>query len=84
MSGRDRKLQGLLDELVDVAQGHEIEVRAERFLREVSYRVRSGSCRLRGRKLIFLDRELPLREQVELLVDELRQTLPEVTIPSKL
>ncbi len=76
MSRKPKRSQEMLEELIDFAQGHKIEVRTEKFLREVGYHVHSGSCRLRGKKLIILDRELSVKEQVALLVDEIRRTLP--------
>ncbi len=80
MSKTQKRSQALLDELIDFAQGHEIEVRTEKFLREVGYHVHSGSCRLGGKKLIILDRDLPIREQVHLLVDEVRRSLPDPSV----
>ncbi len=77
MSRKPKRSQEMLEELIDFAHGHEIEVRTEKFLREVGYHVHSGSCRLRGKKLIILDRELSVKEQVALLVDEIRRTLPD-------
>ncbi len=77
MSRKQKRPQALLDELIGFAQIHEIEVRTEKFLREVGYHVHSGSCQLRGKKLIILDRELSVKEQVDLLVDEIRRTLPD-------
>ena len=47
------------------------EVRQERLLREVGYRVRSGSCRVRETRVILLDRVLPVNAQIDILVDEL-------------
>lgn len=61
----------LLEELKGVATRLGFEVREERLLREVGYRVRSGSCRIRGTAVIFLDRGLPLSAQIDILVDEL-------------
>ncbi len=77
MSRKQKRSQEMLEELINFAQGHEIEVRTEKFLREVGYHVHSGSCRLREKKLIILDRELSVKEQVALLVDEIRRTLPD-------
>ncbi|MFQ5849203.1 MAG: hypothetical protein ACE5JU_01285 [Candidatus Binatia bacterium] len=77
MSGRQKRSQALLDELIDLAQGLEIEVRTERLLREVGYHARSGSCRLLEKKLIILDRDLPVKEQVVLLAGELRGSVPD-------
>ncbi len=38
-----------------------VRVREETLLREVGYRVRSGSCRVRGEEVIFLDRHADAR-----------------------
>jgi hypothetical protein len=61
----------LLDELKELATRLGFEVRQERLLREVGYRVRSGSCRVRGMSVILLDRVLPVAGQIDILVDEL-------------
>jgi len=61
----------LLEELKDAATRLGFEVREERLLREVGYRVRSGSCRVRDKHVILLDRGLPVGAQIDILVDEL-------------
>ena len=61
----------LLDELKTVATRLGFEVREEKLLREVGYRVRSGSCRVHDTHVILLDRGLPLTAQIEVLVEEL-------------
>ena len=61
----------LLEELKTVATHLGFEVREEKLLREVGYRVRSGSCRVREAHVIFLDRGLPPSAQIDILVDEL-------------
>lgn len=61
----------LLEELKTVATRLGFEVREEKLLREVGYRVRSGSCRVHEAHVIFLDRGLPPSAQVDILVDEL-------------
>jgi len=61
----------LLQELKSLAGQLGIRVREEKLLREVGYQVRGGSCRVRGQDTVFLDRDLPLSERVELLLDEL-------------
>jgi len=63
--------QALLDELKAAAERLGLQVREERLLREVGYHVRSGGCRLRQSEIIFLERGLPIRSQIEVLVDEL-------------
>jgi len=61
----------LLEELKTVATRLGFEVREERLLREVGYRVRSGSCRVRETNVILLDRGLPPAAQIDVLVEEL-------------
>ena len=48
-----------------------IRVREEKLLREVGYQVRGGGCRVHGQEMVFLDRDLPLSERIEILLDEL-------------
>jgi hypothetical protein len=61
----------LLDELKTVAEKLGLQVREERLLREVGYRVRSGRCRLRADEIIFLERGLPPSAHIDVLIDEL-------------
>ena len=61
----------LLEELKGLAIQLGFEVRQERLLREVGYRVRSGSCRVRGTRIILLERTLSASNQIDILVDEL-------------
>jgi hypothetical protein len=62
----------LVDELEQLAQRCGIEVRHERLLREIGYRARSGSCKVKEKNLVILDRTLAPAEQVEILADALR------------
>jgi hypothetical protein len=61
----------LLEELKGAATRLGFEVREEKLLREVGYRVRSGSCRVRQTHVILLDRGLSPSAQIDILVDEL-------------
>jgi hypothetical protein len=61
----------LLQGLKGVATQLGIQVREERLLREVGYRVRGGSCWVRGQEVVFLDRERPVSERIDVLVEEL-------------
>ena len=63
----------LLEELIAKAKQQNIEVRTERLLREVGYHARSGRCRLKEQDLILLDRDAPIRDQLEFLAEELRR-----------
>jgi len=61
----------LLEELKTLAAHLGFEVRQEKLLREVGYRVRSGSCRVREAHVILLDRALLPNAQIDILVEEL-------------
>ena len=56
-----------LQELITEANQRNIEVRAEKLLREIGYRAHSGRCRINGREVIILDRDAPLADQIEFL-----------------
>lgn len=71
ISKRLAQEEALLDELKTAAKAAGYQVRHEKLLREVGYRVRSGSCRVRDLRLILLDRTLPAAAQIDILVDEL-------------
>jgi hypothetical protein len=62
----------LVSELEELAQRCGIEVRHEKLLREIGYRARSGSCKVKEKNLVILDRTLAPAEQVEVLADALR------------
>jgi hypothetical protein len=70
---RGARLLRLVDELAEAAKRLGFEVRREKILREVGYRARGGACRLLEKNLIILDREQPPAEQLEVLVEALRQ-----------
>src|SRR5512143_1486886 len=61
----------LLEELKAAAERLGLRVREEHLLREVGYRVRSGSCRVNDAQVIFIDRGLPIHAQIDVLIDEL-------------
>ena len=62
-----------LNELIGAAKLMNIEVRTEKLLREVGYRARSGSCRVRGKDLILIDRDASISDQIDFLSTELGQ-----------
>jgi len=61
----------LLEELKALAKQLGIRVREEKLLREAGYRVRGGSCRVHEQEMVFLDRDQPPSERIEILLDEL-------------
>jgi hypothetical protein len=67
MAQSRNKCAARLEALMRAAREKNIEVRAEKLLRDVGYRVRSGRCRVQGRDLILLDRDAPLNDQIEVL-----------------
>ncbi|HWO41220.1 MAG TPA: hypothetical protein VNO43_05400, partial [Candidatus Eisenbacteria bacterium] len=71
MARSNNRYEARLKELIQAAREMNIEVRTEKLLREVGYRIRSGRCRVRGREVILIDRDAPIAEQVEFLAAEL-------------
>ncbi len=61
----------MLEELKAAAEKLGMQVREERLLREVGYRVHSGRCRVGGDQVIFLDRNTPADSQIDVLIEEL-------------
>jgi len=78
------KLEELFKELLALAETQGLQVRKEKLLREVGYHARSGSCRLREQNLVILDRDAPLRDQVEFLATELSERVSSEAIPPEL
>ena len=63
-----------LQKLIGAANQMNIEVRTEKLIREVGYRVRSGRCRFKGKEIILIDRDAPISEQIEFLTAELAES----------
>lgn len=70
---RSATLLRVLDELIEAAKRCGFEVRQEKLLREVGYRARGGSCRVRERDLVILDRDQAPADQIDVLADALRE-----------
>jgi hypothetical protein len=79
MAHPQSKYQARLQALISAARERNIEVRAEKLLREVGYRVHSGRCRVKGRELVLIDRDAPLSDQIEFLSAILAEGTAEFT-----
>jgi hypothetical protein len=73
MTRSNDKQEIRLQKLIGTANQMSIEVRTEKLIREVGYRVRSGRCRFKGKDIILIDRDAPISEQIEFLTAELAQ-----------
>lgn len=79
------KIEAVLEELKGLAERLGLEVREERLLREIGYRVQSGTCRVRDKNILFLDREIPPTARMEVLLEELaRRDLRDVYVSPEL
>ena len=67
------KQEARLQELILSAKRLNIQVRSEKLLREAGYRTKSGSCRVRGKDLILLDRDARITDQIDFLTTELAE-----------
>jgi len=81
MAQTKQKNQSRLQELIGAAKQMNIEVRTEKLLRDVGYRVRSGRCCLNGQELILLDRDAAISDQVDFLSAELAHRQRENPLP---
>ena len=68
-----RQAEAVYEELKTLAERVGLRLREEVLLREVGYHPRSGSCRVRGEEMVFIDRSLPVGERIAVLADELRR-----------
>jgi hypothetical protein len=68
----EARMMKLVDELAEAAERVGLAVRRERILREIGYRVRGGTCRLRDKDMVIVDREQPAAEQLEVIAEALR------------
>jgi hypothetical protein len=66
-----------LQALISAARDRNIEVRMEKLLREVGYRVHSGRCRINGREVILMDRDASISDQIEFLSSALADEIIE-------
>jgi hypothetical protein len=66
-----------LQALISAARDRNIEVRMEKLLREVGYRVHSGRCRINGREVILIDRDASIGDQIEFLSSALANEIIE-------
>ena len=74
MAQPKNKQEARLQALIHAARDQKIEVRLEKLLREVGYRVHSGRCRINGREVILLDRDASIGDQIEFLSNALADT----------
>jgi hypothetical protein len=72
-AAKGQRMAEVLEELVAAAERCGIEVRREKLLREIGYRARSGSCRVKEKNLVILDRDQAPAEQLEVLAEALRE-----------
>lgn len=73
MAHPKNKQESRLQALILSAKELNIQVRTEKLLREAGYRIKSGSCRVKGQDVILLDRAAPIGDQIDFLAGELAE-----------
>jgi hypothetical protein len=73
MAAPKNKQEARLQELIRRAERRNIQVRTEKLLREAGYRAKSGSCRVKGKDVILIDRDARISDQIEFLATELAE-----------
>jgi hypothetical protein len=71
----DSNVKLLINSLKDLGWS----VRREKLTRGPSYRVKSGFCKLFGEKVVFVDRQLPVKQQ-EAFLEEFKTEITDVTV----
>ncbi len=66
---KDKEDEKHLKQLSSLFKKQGIEVRRERLYRGSGFRVKSGNCLFSGDDLLFLDRRLPLKQQLSVMID---------------
>ncbi|MGH7929118.1 MAG: hypothetical protein ACREQV_15120 [Candidatus Binatia bacterium] len=79
MAHPKNKHEARLQALIAAARDQNIEVRTEKLLREVGYRVHSGRCRINGRQVILLDRDASISDQIDFLASALAEEATKLT-----
>jgi hypothetical protein len=74
MANPKTRHEARLQALISAARDKNIEVRMEKLLREVGYRVHSGRCLINGREVILIDRDAPIGDQIDCLSSALAQS----------
>lgn len=69
----ESKIRSIIKSLAD----SNLEIRRENLTRGPSFKVRSGECSLSGKRLVFLDRRLPVEVQLQMLEEHLGTILPQ-------
>ncbi len=67
MKGKDLSEETRFRRLSQLFTDRGVEVRRERLSRGPAFRVKSGSCMLSGKDLIFVDQRLPIDQQLAVL-----------------
>jgi hypothetical protein len=73
MAQPKNKQESRLQALILSAKELNIQVRTEKLLREAGYRIKSGSCRVKGQQLILIDRNASIGDQIDFLAGELAE-----------
>ena len=73
MAQPKNRQEARLQALIVSAKRTNIEVRTEKLLREAGYRAHSGRCRIKGKDVILIDRDVPIADQIEFLANELTE-----------
>ena len=69
LSSQEKEQEFQVKLLSGILENKGFSIRRENLSRGHSFRVKSGDCVFSGQNVIFLDRRLPLEQQISLLID---------------
>jgi CRISPR/Cas system Type II protein with McrA/HNH and RuvC-like nuclease domain len=67
LNAKEKQIEQEINALADVLSQRGLKVRREQLVRGRSYRVKSGECMYSGESVIFIDKRLPLEQQLSVL-----------------
>jgi hypothetical protein len=73
LSAFERECEHKIKKLINESSDLGVIVRREKLTRGPSFRVKSGNCLITGKRVVFIDRRLPVEQQLSILRDEIEQ-----------
>lgn len=75
----ERECEQKIRKIISKSNELGISVRREKLTRGPSFRVKSGKCVLTGKRTVFIDRRLPVEQQLNILLEEVNNASVEST-----
>ena len=71
---RSTEIEGVIRKLGKLFERNGVEVRREKLCSGPAFKVKSGNCLFSGKNLIFIDKRLPIDQQLSVLYEHLSES----------